>query len=44
MSQYDCPEDVESLPEFPDEEVSNGTRIFQKFKDGRIFRISVLRG
>ncbi|BDZ68564.1 hypothetical protein [Methanobacterium ferruginis] len=44
MNDYDYPREFETLPEFPDEPVSDGTKVFQKFKDGRIFRISVLRG
>lgn len=39
-----CPENVVNFPEFPDVEVRSGTRIYQKFQDGRIFEICVLRG
>ncbi|MDY9922747.1 hypothetical protein [Methanobacterium sp.] len=41
--ESDCPKRIESLPEFPDQEVRNGTRVYQKFRDGRIFEICVLR-
>ena len=34
----------ENLTDFPDKEVTNGTRIYQRFQDGRIFEICVLRG
>lgn len=36
--------DFEELEEFPDDPVNNGTRIYQRFPDGRIFEICVLRG
>lgn len=39
-----APVQVYGLPEFPDEPVSNGTRIYQIFQDGIIFEICVLRG
>ncbi|WP_321422801.1 hypothetical protein [uncultured Methanobacterium sp.] len=39
-----CPENIVNFPEFPDVEVRAGTRIYQKFQDGRIFEICVLRG
>jgi len=34
----------EDLPDFPDKEVTNGTRCYQRFQDGRIFEICILRG
>lgn len=39
-----CPDNIVNFPDFPDHEVRNGTRIYQKFQDGRIFEICVLRG
>lgn len=39
----DCPKRIEKLPEFPDREVRNGTRVYQRFQDGRIFEICILR-
>ena len=35
---------VMGLPDFPDERVSNGTRVYQVFQDMIIFEICILRG
>lgn len=42
----DCPsfKEIEALKEFPDETVSNGTRMYQIFQGIRVFEICVLRG
>lgn len=37
-------DEVRSLPEFPDEHVSNGTRVYQRWYDGQIFEICILKG
>ncbi len=42
--QYNCPDDFYSLPKIPDHGVSNGTRIYERWIDGRIWEICVLRG
>lgn len=39
-----APVQVHGLSEFPDEPVSNGTRMYQVFQDGVVFEICVLRG
>jgi len=39
-----APVQVQGLPEFPDVQVSDGTRVYQVFQGGVVFEICVLRG
>jgi hypothetical protein len=41
--KYRCPDDFNALPKLPNH-VSNGTRIYERWLDGRIWEICVLRG
>lgn len=42
--KYGCPEDFFNLPKLPNQSVSNGTRIYERWIGGRIWEICVLRG
>jgi len=42
--EYSCPKNFLDLPELPSTPVSNGTRIYERWLDGRIWEICVLRG
>ena len=42
--KYSCPENFFDLPYLPDEPVSNGTRVYLRWPNGRIWEICVLRG
>jgi len=42
--KYSCPENFYELPDLPDKPVSNGTRVYLRWLDGRIWEICILRG
>lgn len=42
--KYSVPENFDDLPDLPDKPVSNGTRVYLRWPDGRIWEICILRG